>query len=201
MQLILTGLGGVKMIGISTVSRDFRIKPHTLREWEKREWLGDVLKDPDKNNQRIYTQDQVERIKFIQNVIEEQQKKGMKRTNLEEVEEKLVEEFGGMVKPVQTGVVMHPNSVDQFTELLQLQNRKIMELETLILEQQKLFPSDTSKNLEEIKKELIESKKREEKTEQIIADMNEKLQKSVDFIIKMEENESEKKTFWKRLFK
>ncbi len=188
------------MIGISRVTKDFGVEAHTLREWEKRGWLEDVLKDPEQNNQRVYSPDQVERIQFIQGVIEEQRSKGIKRTDLKEVEKKLIDQFGGMVEKIETGLSVHPNSIEQFGEFLQLQNRKILELESLLLEQQNRLPADNLDELKTIQKALEDAGKREEENRQTISDMNQKLQTAVDFIQRMEEKESEKKSIWKRLF-
>lgn len=190
------------MIGISKISKELDIETHLLREWEKRQWLGDVLKDPEQNNQRIYDDEQVERIKFIWAIIQGQRKKGFKRTDIQEVEEKLLDKFGGMVEPVENSITVHSGSVDQIVELIQMQNKKIAHLESTVSEQGNLLPNN-SKTLHEIKEELAASKKREEKQEQTIKDMNEKLQRAVNFIMDMEEkqqNEPKKKSFWSKIF-
>src|SRR5699024_7578482 len=150
------------------------IETHLLREWEKRDWLGDVLKDPEQNNQRVYDDEQVERIEFIWSIIQEQRKNGLKRTDIQEVEEKLLNKFGGIVEPVENNITVHSGSVDQIVELIQMQNKKITHLESVVSEQGNLLP-DNSETLQEIKKELEASKKREEKQEQTIEDINEKL--------------------------
>jgi DNA-binding transcriptional MerR regulator len=189
------------MKGISRISKELNIETHLLREWEKRHWLGDVLKDPEQNNQRVYDDEQVERIKFIWAIIQEQRKKGFKRTDIQEVEEKLLDKFGGMVKPIENNITVHPGSMDQVVELIQVQNKKISQLESTVSKQANL--PDNSEALQEIKEELEASKKREKKQEQVIEDMNEKLQKAVNFIMEMEEkqqNVPKKKTFWTKIF-
>jgi len=191
-----------KLVGISRISKELNIETHLLREWEKREWLGDVLKDPEQNNQRVYDDEQVERIKFIWSIIQEQRKKGFKRTDIQEVEEKLLDKFGGMVKPIESNITVHPGSIDQIIELIQTQNKKIIQLESIVSKQDNL--PDYSEKLQEIREELEASKKREKKQEQTIDDMNKKLQKAVNFIMDMEEkqeNKSKKKSLWNKLFK
>lgn len=123
----------------------------------------------------------------------------MKRTDIKDVEEKLIEEFGGMVEKIETGMMIHPHSFDQMIELLQLQNKKVLELESMISAQQNLLPVDSSEDIEKIKKELEESRKREEENRETVIGMNEKLQTAVNFIQKMEAKRIEKKLFWKRL--
>jgi|SRR5699024_911153 len=189
------------MKGISRISKELNIETHLLREWEKRDWLGDVLKDPEQNNQRVYNDEQVERIKFIWSIIQEQRKEGLKRTDIKEVEEMLLDKFGGMVKPIENTISVHQGSMDQIVELIQMQNKKIAQLESIVSKQANL--PDNSEALQNIKEELEASKKREEKHEQDIEDMNEKLQKAVNFILEMEkkqQNEPKKKSFWNKIF-
>lgn len=154
------------LIPIGKISKELGIETYQLREWEKREWLGDVLKDPDSNNQRVYTEEQIERIYLINETIKNQREKGIKRTDFQEVEEKLLDKFGGEVTKRETQMIIHPNSMDQIVELIQLQNKKIMEL-TEKLENQAKFslpePIDHSKDLEELKNQLKFSEQREEK--------------------------------------
>ena len=190
------------MIGISRISKELNIETHLLREWEKRNWLGEVLKDPEQNNQRIYDDEQVERIKFIWSIIQEQRKKGLKRTDIQEVEEKLLDKFGGMVETIENKMTVHPGSVDEIIELIRMQNKKISHLESVVSKQENLLP-DNSETLQEIKEELAASKNQEEKQEKVIEDMNEKLQKAVNFIMDMEEKQQDdfkKKSFWSKIF-
>lgn len=189
------------MKGISRVSKELNIETHLLRDWEKRNWLGDVLKDPEQNNQRVYDDEQVERIKFIWSVIQDQRQKGFKRTDIQEVEEKLLDKFGGMVKPYENNITIRPGSIDQIVELIQMQNNKIAHLESVIADQKNLSPDHTNE-LQEIQKELHASKKREEKQAQTVDEMNEKLQKAVDVILKLEDNQEKqkKKSFWSKIF-
>ena len=65
-------------IPISKITRELDIKSFQLHKWEERGWLGTepVLKDPDNNGQRIYSEQQVERIEFIDEVIKDQENEG-----------------------------------------------------------------------------------------------------------------------------
>ncbi|MFD1032169.1 hypothetical protein [Metaplanococcus flavidus] len=53
-----------------------------------------------------------------------QRAKGIKRTDFEEVEAKLLERFGGEVKRMDTDLVVAPQSLNQIVELLMGQNQK-----------------------------------------------------------------------------
>ena len=89
-------------IAIGRVTKELSIKSHMLHKWEERGWLGfePVLKDPDNNHQRVYSEEQLERIKYIQSVIDDQRERGIKRTDIDELEEKLLEQFGGEIVPI-----------------------------------------------------------------------------------------------------
>src|SRR5699024_576141 len=190
------------MIGIGKLSKELNIDTHLLREWEKRDWLGDVLKDPEQNNQRVYSDEQVERIKFIWDIIQEQRKKGFKRTDIKEVEAKLLEHFGGMVQPVETNIAVRPGSMEQMIEIIQMQNKKIDHLESIVTQQDKLLPGNLER-LKEVQEELKASKKREENQQEMMNEMNEKLQQAVDTMNEMEKQQKEvqeKKSFWSKIF-
>ena len=169
---------------ISRVTKELNLEAHQLREWEKRDWLGDVLKDPDNNNQRVYTQEQVERIEFIRDAIAEQREKGFKRTDLQQIEAKLLDRFGGEIKKIDTEIMVHPNSMEQIVELIQLQNKKIMELQEIIIQQQQRElpePVDHSETLSQVQNELKFSAEREEKLLSLV----EKLQDDVEKLKEM----------------
>ena len=169
---------------ISRVTKELGLEAHQLREWEKRDWLGDVLKDPDNNNQRVYTQEQLERIQFIQESILEQREKGFKRTDLQQIEAKLLDRFGGEIKKIDTEIMVHPNSMEQIVELIQLQNKKIMELQEIIIQQQQRElpePVDHSETLSQVQNELKFSAEREEKLLSLV----EKLQDDVEKLKEM----------------
>src|SRR5699024_1024691 len=190
------------MIGIGKLSKELNIDTHLLREWEKRDWLGDVLKDPEQNNQRVYNEEQVERIKFIWHIIQEQRKKGFKRTDIQEVEAKLLAICGGMVQPVETDITVRPGAMEQMIELIQMQNKKIDHLESIVKQQEKLLPGNLGK-LQEVQKELEASKQREENQQETMDEMNKKLQQAVDTMKEMEKQQKEvqeKKSFWSKIF-
>lgn len=42
-------------IPISRLAKELNLEAYQLREWEKRGWLGEVVKDPQQNQQRVYT--------------------------------------------------------------------------------------------------------------------------------------------------
>lgn len=152
-------------IPISRLVKELPLEAHQLREWEKRGWLGEVVKDPRQNQQRVYTEEQVERIQLIADTIQAQREKGIKRTDLAEVEAKLLERFGGEVKRIDTDLVVSPQSLNQIVELLMGQNQKINELQQLMHQQPKQHlpdPVDHTEVLADMKNELKKSQEREE---------------------------------------
>lgn len=152
-------------IPISRLVKELPLEAHQLREWEKRGWLGEVVKDPRQNQQRVYTEEQVERIQLIADTIQAQREKGIKRTDLAEVEAKLLERFGGEVKRIDTDLVVPPQSLNQIVELLIGQNQKINELQQFMHQQPKqqlLDPVDHTEVLADMKNELKKSQEREE---------------------------------------
>lgn len=152
-------------IPISRLVKELNLEAHQLREWEKRDWLGEVIKDPRQNHQRVYTEEQVERIELINQTIQAQRAKGIKRTDFEEVEAKLLERFGGEVKRMDTDVVVAPQSLNQIVELLMGQNQKISDLQQLMEQQPKNQlpnPVDHTEVLADMKTELEKSQEREE---------------------------------------
>lgn len=154
------------LVPIGKIVRELGIEAHQLREWEKRDWLGDVLKDPEQNNQRVYTEEQIERIKLISKTIKEQREKGIKRTDFEEVEEKLLDHFGGEIIKRETEMIIHPNSIEQMVEMIQLQQKMMMEMQQQIenLQNRELpTPIDHTEQFEEMKNQLKFSQEREEK--------------------------------------
>lgn len=152
-------------IPISRLVKELPLEAHQLREWEKRGWLGEVVKDPRQNQQRVYTEEQVERVQLIADTIQAQREKGIKRTDLAEVEAKLLERFGGEVKRIDTDLVVTPQSLNQIVELLMGQNQKINELQQLMHQQPKQQlpdPVDHTEVLADMKNELKKSQEREE---------------------------------------
>lgn len=86
-------------VPINKITKELEIKSFQLHKWEERGWLGTepVLKDPDNNGQRIYSKQQVEHIEFINEIIKDQKKRGIHRTDPKEMEKLLLEKFGGEV--------------------------------------------------------------------------------------------------------
>ena len=160
---------------IGKITKELAIEAHQLREWEKRDWLGDVLKDPDNNNQRVYNDHQIKRIHLIHETIQKQREKGFKRTDFTEVEEKLFEKFGGEVPKRESEKIIEMNG---------LQQKMIMEMQLQIenLQNKELpAPVDHSQHFEEMKNQLKFSQEREEKLILLI----EKLQGDVEELKKM----------------
>jgi DNA-binding transcriptional MerR regulator len=167
-------------IPISRLVKELNLEAHQLREWEKRDWLGEVVKDPRQNHQRVYTEEQVERIQLIAQTIQAQRAKGIKRTDFEEVEAKLLDRFGGEVKRIDTDLVIAPQSLNQIVELLMGQNQKISELQQMMQQQPKQQlpdPVDHTEVLADMKKELKKSQEREEQlltiVQQLQSDLDE----------------------------
>lgn len=81
-------------------------------------------------------------------------------------------------------------SEKRYNELMKFSQSMALELAT------------TRENVENILDELSEAKKRETEKDKIINDMNEKVQKAVDFIMELEKKEQieSKKSIWQRLF-
>ena len=167
-------------IPISRLVKELNLEAHQLREWEKRDWLGEVVKDPTQNHQRVYTEEQVERIQLIAETIQAQRAKGIKRTDFEEVKAKLLERFGGEVKRIDMDLVVAPQSLNQIVELLMGQNQKINELQQFMQQQPKQqLPDlvDHTEVLADMKNELKKSQEREEQllaiVQQLQTDLNE----------------------------
>lgn len=114
-------------IAIGKVVKELGVKPHMLHTWEERGWLGyeAVLKDPNANNQRVYSEKQYERILFIHALIQEQHERGYKRTDTAEVSQALLDEFGGEITPMKEETTLLPTTVEEFHHLL-MQNNKML---------------------------------------------------------------------------
>jgi DNA-binding transcriptional MerR regulator len=113
-------------IPISKITRELDIKSFQLHKWEERGWLGTepVLKDPDNNGQRIYSEQQVERIEFIDEVIKDRRERGIHRTDPKEMEKLLLDKFGGEVTRIESKeLIVHPTTLESFQELLIQQNK------------------------------------------------------------------------------
>ena len=122
----------------------------------------------------------MERIQLISQLIQAQRAKGIKRTEFEEVEGHLLENFGGEVKRMDTDLVVAPQSLNQIVELLMGQNQKINELQQLMQQQPKNQlpnPVDHTDVLVDLKNELKKSQEREEQllalVQQLQSDLDE----------------------------
>lgn len=169
---------------ISKITKELEIETHQLREWEKRDWLGNVLKDPNSNNQRVYNEQQVEKIRLIYETIKAQREKGFKRTNFTEVEDKLLETFGGEITKRQTEMMIHPGSMEQMIEMIALQQQLIMEMQEKVesLQNKELpVPFDYREQFEDMKNQFKFNQEREEK----LLGLVEKLQDDIEELKKI----------------
>lgn len=186
---------------IQEVSRELNVEPHVLRRWEENGWLGldPVMKDPGNNNSRLYTDQQLERISFINNHINQQKKKGIKRTVKQEMDKLLFEEFGGEVIELESREIeltqVLPSSMELMTEEIVSLHKRVGELESVIRQQlERPVPKDYTSEFEEMKQQLSASKEREAASE-----LREKEMLVAIEDLKKTLNEG-KKGFWGSLF-
>lgn len=122
-------------VPISKVTRELEIKSFQLHKWEERGWLGTepVFKDPDNNGQRTYSKQQVERIEFIDEVIKDQRKREIHRTDPKEMEKLLLEKFGGEVTRIESKeLIVLPTTLESFQESLIQQNKEMNAMREMI---------------------------------------------------------------------
>lgn len=158
---------------IQEVSRQLGQKPYTLRRWEEYGWLGldPVMKDPGNNNSRLYSDVQLERIYFIDHKIKEQKKKGIPRTDKQQMDKWLLDNFGGEVVEVESREIeltqVLPSSIESLIEAFANQNKKINDLEVMMRKQAERpvaelpIPNDYTKDFEEMKSLLGASHERD----------------------------------------
>ena len=161
--------------------KNIDVEAFQLREWEKRGWLGDVMKDPAQNNQRVYTEEQIERIELINDVIKKQRERGLKRTDFSEVEAELLEKFGGQVTKMNNEVMIHSNAVEELSKMLMMQNKIIIELQEKI---------EKNSQLELIEQDLKERREREKELLQLVEELKTDIQE-------LKEKKEEKKKWWR----
>ena len=189
------------MLSIGRVTKDLGLKPYQLHKWEERGWLGSdpVLKDPDNNNQRIYTEEQVERIRFIQKVIQEEQDKGIKRMDNSYMQQRLLDEFGGEITKKEDELMVFPSSFEAFQNLMVQQNKEILALSEMVKELQTRAlpaePKDYTSALEEVQVQLKHSQEREDKLLSVI----EKLQDDIEELLDEKRKRSSNKGFFSKL--
>ncbi|MCW1928645.1 MerR family transcriptional regulator [Bhargavaea beijingensis] len=119
----------VKYIG--DVTKEFNIESHTLRNWEDRGLIGDV--EQDFVHGRMYNEEQIERIRTIQEVINAQRERGMKRTDYREVEDVLLDRFGGLVVERQENIPATPETFINLLKKLEKQEQANEQLKELLM--------------------------------------------------------------------
>ncbi|MFZ0447150.1 MAG: MerR family transcriptional regulator [Bacillus sp. (in: firmicutes)] len=203
---------------INEVTRELGIEHHTLRNWEDKGYLGIVERDF--THGRMYMEEQIERIKVIQQVVKEQQERGMKRTDFKEVERVLLERFGGMIEEKVPSIPATPEVFTNMVLKMEKQDQQIQQLQQMVWELTniaKQIPSsvDHTNDINEIKEniegvmtktqgeellsKLVDKEKREKDLKNEVGLLKEKLDIAVDYI-QRQENEEKKKGFFKRLF-
>lgn len=208
---------------INDIVREYNIEHHILRNWEDKGYLGVV--DRDFQHGRMYDHEQVERILFIQSVVEEQKKHGTKRTDFKNVEQKLFEKFGGMVEVKPTSVPATPEAFTNLLVRLEKQDKQIDQLQRSLVQLTQMIsriedkelplPIDHSDELTTIK-EIAASAMTKEQGNAVIdevkvtRDENEYLRKEIEIMrervdLAVEFMQTEKTTvkggFFKNLFK
>lgn len=195
---------------ISQIVKELKIKPHQLHLWEQRGWLGidPVLKDPQRNNQRVYNAEQIKRIDFIVVELEQQKKEGFTRTDMRRMEEKLLDAFGGLSKlpREELSIAMLPSTADEWLQFFQMQTKGMVEVQEIVnevLQEQaatrQYVTEIESRLLEEIK--LLRKEKAEKEAENEL--FKAKLDRAIEYIQKQEELEQvsrRKKSFWSSFF-
>lgn len=198
-------------ISIGKITKELGVKPFQLHKWEERGWLGTdpILKDPDNNNQRVYNEEQVGRIRFIQHEIQAQREQGIQRTDFKIMEEKLLDEFGGEVMQLeQQEMAVLPATIESFHQLLIQQNKEIHDLREMLAKRE--FSSTEKEHLDQIKKEMTMdlTEVMQDRMQGIVEEavritlVKEKkaMEKEItDKIVATKELEK-KKGFWKRIF-
>ena len=115
-------------VSISKITKELDIKPFQLHKWEERGWLGNdpILRNPDENGQRIYNEQQVERIEFIDETIKRQREQKIHRTDPKEMDKLLLEKFGGEVTRMESEeLVVFPKTIESFQGLLVQQSQEM----------------------------------------------------------------------------
>lgn len=193
------------LIPINKVVKELDLKPYQLHTWEKNGWLGTepVLKDSSNNNQRIYTVEQVERIEYIKKIMDEQKEQGIKRTNIQEMNEKLLEKFGGEIIEIERNELSDmPASFEEFKQIMITQNKQMSDIKDIVKQLAQVEHKDHSEDFQHLKDELFYSRQREEKLMQTIEkshELIESLQKQVQDLSK-ELKEERKKNIIQKLF-
>lgn len=189
---------------INEVTREYDIEHHILRNWEEKGYLGVVERDF--THGRTYDEEQLERIKVIQEVVNKQRQEGKKRTDFKEVERALLDNFGGEVQERPKNVPATPQAFENLIMKMENQDQKINHLQQLVLdltENAKELKQSSSASITEDKANQLLSQINDEKTEKEemkneMGLLKEKLDIAVNYI--QEQENQEKKGFWKRIF-
>lgn len=167
---------------IQELTQELGIEAYVLHGWEKDGWLGDdpVIKDPNNNYSRLYSDYQLERIYFLHSLLKKQKEQGIKRTNKKQIESLLFENFGGEVVEIEKNeMTVLPTSIESLIELITNQNRKLQDLEEMVRNQPKIElpePVDYTDQFQEVKNELKFSQEREEKLISLIEELQDKVE-------------------------
>jgi DNA-binding transcriptional MerR regulator len=190
-------------VPINKITKELEIKSFQLHKWEERGWLGTepVLKDPDNNGQRIYSKQQVEHIEFINEIIKDQKKRGIHRTDPKEMEKLLLEKFGGEVTRMESDeLVVLPTTIEFFQGLLIQQNKDMNALRGMVEELRK----EQLELKSYIEKSLPERVQLEEHDRELLLSLKETMasrKKEVDIAEIAVTEDEEKPGFFARFFK
>ena len=190
-------------VPINKLTKELEIKSFQLHKWEERGWLGTepVLKDPDNNGQRIYSKQQVEHIEFINEIIKDQKKRGIHRTDPKEMEKLLLEKFGGEVTRMESDeLVVLPTTIEFFQGLLIQQNKDMNALREMVEELRK----EQLELKSYIEKSLPERVQLEEHDRELLLSLKETMasrKKEVDIAEIAVTEDEEKPGFFARFFK
>lgn len=183
---------------INEVTRELGIEHHTLRNWEEKGYLGTVERDF--THGRMYTEEQLRRIKCIQEVVKKQQEKGMKRTDFKEVERVLLDEFGGMIEERPQSIPATPEAFTNMLVKMNNQEKQIQQLQQMVAD----LTEVTGVRLEEMHAELMKSR---EETEELKRYLDEKLERRDQLLLEAvrtnaeeQQNEKPKTGFFRKLF-
>ena len=156
---------------IREVATLFDITDRKLHQWEKDGYLGVVERDGSSRNRRIYDEEQIERIRFLIQLMKEQEELGHQRLEKEFVLQRLTEEFGGEVRRVGQQEVLDLSSfMNKLFSIIEQQNQNIVRLEKKIdslTECEQLVPNDYTKELYDIRKSINDFPKPTDHTDEL----------------------------------
>lgn len=190
---------------INEITREFGIEHHTLRNWEEKGYLGVVERDF--THGRMYSEEQIERIKTIQQTVLKQKEQGLKRTDFKEVERTLMDKFGGVVEVRPQSIPASPEMLTNLLIRLEKQDKENQEMRHLILELTKitkelpkpLEPAMTKDQADELLTRFTEQEKEKKEIENEMKLLKDKLDIAVEYIQNQEIKG--KSSIWKRIFR